>query len=209
MRTSLFYVKKLRRLSTPAEFIRKFVETCVVPAIFPGLLKHDFALLKRSIKLISLDWVSGLNSVTWPTSSTNVTSRRPPTLRSGFLEIISTPYTMRYQRKGRTSPPKAVSSCFPRRLPHIGTRSSRLYRDSWLTETQNWSIIYRICPEFICINSSSLTVLLPSILSPKVRRRRSWKFYFLSKIKRLLTYLEQCWATSRGSVLLIILWGVW
>ncbi len=61
-----FFVKKLRRLSTQAEFIRKFIETCVVPlilycspAIFPGLLKHDFALLMRSIKLISL--VSGLS----------------------------------------------------------------------------------------------------------------------------------------------------
>ncbi len=49
-----FFVKKLRRLSTPAELIRRFVETCVVPlilycspSIFPGLLKHDFALLKR------------------------------------------------------------------------------------------------------------------------------------------------------------------
>ncbi len=26
-----FFVKKLRMLSTPAEFIRRFVETCVVP----------------------------------------------------------------------------------------------------------------------------------------------------------------------------------
>ncbi len=61
-----FFVKKLLRLPTPADFIRKFVETCVIPlilycspAIFPELLKHDFALLKRSIKLLSQ--VSGLN----------------------------------------------------------------------------------------------------------------------------------------------------
>ncbi len=61
-----FFVKKLLRLSTSAEFIRKFVETCEIPlilycspAIFPGLLKHGFALLKRSIKLISQ--VSGLS----------------------------------------------------------------------------------------------------------------------------------------------------
>ncbi len=60
MRTSILFVKKLRRLSTPVEFIRKFAEACVLPlilnyppAIFPGLLKHDFALLTRSIKLIS------------------------------------------------------------------------------------------------------------------------------------------------------------
>ncbi len=49
-----------------AEFIRKFIEACVLPlilycspVIFPGLLKHDFALLNRSIKLISQ--VSGLS----------------------------------------------------------------------------------------------------------------------------------------------------
>ncbi len=55
-----FFAKKLRRLSTPAEYIRKFAEACVIPiilycspAIFPGLLKQDFALLRRSIKLIS------------------------------------------------------------------------------------------------------------------------------------------------------------
>ncbi len=66
MRTSLFFVKKLRRLSTPAELIRRFVEAYVVPlilycspTIFPGLLKHDFALLKSSIKSISQ--VSGLS----------------------------------------------------------------------------------------------------------------------------------------------------
>ncbi len=55
-----FFAKKLRRLLTPAEFIRKFSDACVIPitlncspAIFPGLLKQDFALHRRSIKLIS------------------------------------------------------------------------------------------------------------------------------------------------------------
>ncbi len=53
-----YSAKKLRRLSTPARFIRKLAEECVIPiilycspAIFPGLLKHDFDLLRRSIKL--------------------------------------------------------------------------------------------------------------------------------------------------------------
>ncbi len=57
---SILFAKKLRRLSTPAEYIRKFAEACVIPiilycspAIFPGLLKQNFALLRRSIKLIS------------------------------------------------------------------------------------------------------------------------------------------------------------
>ncbi len=55
-----FFAKKFRRLSTPAEYIRKFAEACVIPVIlycspviFPGLLKQDFALLRRSIRLIS------------------------------------------------------------------------------------------------------------------------------------------------------------
>ncbi len=46
-----FFAKKLRRLSTPAEFIRKFGESGVIPIIlycspiiFPGLLKQYFAL---------------------------------------------------------------------------------------------------------------------------------------------------------------------
>ncbi len=138
MRTSLLFC----RLSTPAELIRRFVGTCVVPlilycspAIFPEPLKHDFALLKCSVKLISQ--VSGLSF----SYLTNLLCERhinaSSILRSGFLEIISTPYTMSYQRQGHTPPPEAVSSCFPRRLPHVGTLSSRRYRDSWSTETQS------------------------------------------------------------------------
>ncbi len=57
---SPFFVKKLRALSTPDYFIRKFIEACVLPlilycspAISPGLLKHNLAPLKRSIKLTS------------------------------------------------------------------------------------------------------------------------------------------------------------
>ncbi len=73
LRTSLestyaspFIVKKFRRLSTSAELIHKFSEACILPlilycspAIFPELLKHDFALFNCSIKLISQ--VSGLS----------------------------------------------------------------------------------------------------------------------------------------------------
>ncbi len=47
-------------MSTPVEYIRKFAEAYVIPIIlycspanFPGLLKQDFVLLTRSIKLIS------------------------------------------------------------------------------------------------------------------------------------------------------------
>ncbi len=84
-----FFVKKLRRLSTPVEFIRKFVETCVLPlilyfspAIFPGLLKHDFALLKRSIKLFSQ--VSGLSF----SCLTNLVCERHIRTSSDFAERI-------------------------------------------------------------------------------------------------------------------------
>ncbi len=59
MRLSLV-VKKVRLLTTPAEFIRKLAETCespgvlnCSPTIFPGLPKHELALLKRSIKSCS------------------------------------------------------------------------------------------------------------------------------------------------------------
>ncbi len=48
-----FFAQQLRSLSTPAEFIRKFAEAYVIPiilncspAIFPGLLKQDFLLLR-------------------------------------------------------------------------------------------------------------------------------------------------------------------
>ncbi len=66
-----FFAKKLRRLSTPAEYIRKFANACVIPiilycspAIFPGLLKHDFALHRRSIKLISNECGLSFNYLT-------------------------------------------------------------------------------------------------------------------------------------------------
>ncbi len=52
-------VKKFRRLSTPAEFIRKFAEAsalpiilCFSPAIFPWLLKYDFAQLSLSVMYV-------------------------------------------------------------------------------------------------------------------------------------------------------------
>ncbi len=84
-----FLVKKLCRLSTPAEFIRKFVETRVLPlilycspTIFPGLLKYDFALLKRSINLISQ--VSGLSF----SYLTNLPCQRHIKASSDFAERI-------------------------------------------------------------------------------------------------------------------------
>ncbi len=148
VRTFLFFVKKLRKLSTPAEFICKFVEVCVLPlllycspAIFDGLLIHGFALLKRSTKLVKY---VVLVSANLQTLSVTVTSRCSPNLLRGFVEIVSTLYTMTYQRQGHTLPAGTVSSCCPRRLLYIGTLFSRLLVDrnaerSYYIQNLSWS----------------------------------------------------------------------
>ncbi len=176
------------RLSTPAEFICKFVETCVAPlilycspAIFPGLLKHDFALLKRSVKLISQ--VSGLNFSSLSNFLCERHIQAQPTLRSGVLEIISTPYTISYQRQGRTPPPEAIASCFPRRLPHIRTLSSRRQKcraEPLLTESVlNLYVLFSLPLLYYC----------PSFYHLKFVEEEAENFTPLSKIKHLLTYL--------------------
>ncbi len=61
MCTSILFYKKRRKVVNTCKFnISKFDEACVIPiilycspSIFPGLLKQDFAFLRRSIKLIS------------------------------------------------------------------------------------------------------------------------------------------------------------
>ncbi len=135
-------VRHLRRLSTPAEFIHKFDEAsavpiilCCSPAIFPGLLKHFFLFLsaQSSSVVMYAVWISATSQI----SSANVTSRRPPILRRGFLQIFS---MRNHQRQGHTPPPGAVSSCFPRRLLPIGTLFYRHY--GWLTETLSWTTTY-------------------------------------------------------------------
>ncbi len=142
MRTSPFFVKKLRRLSAAAEFISKFIDAGVLPLNLkfyppqiPGLLKHDFAQLKSSIKLISQ--VCGLSF----SYLTNLVCESHINASFDFAELVpgdhQYPYTMIYQRQGRTPPPGAVSSCFPRRLLQIGILSFRRYHDSWLTEMQS------------------------------------------------------------------------
>ncbi len=149
-----FFVKKRQRLSKPTEFILKFTEVCVLPlilyfppAIFPGLLKHYFALLKRSIKLISQ--VCGLSF----SYLANFVGERHIKASSDFAERIledhQHPYAMTYQRQGHTPPPGAFSSCYPRRLLHIGTLSSWCLHHARLTKMLNWTITYRICLEAV------------------------------------------------------------
>ncbi len=70
-----FFAKKLRRFSTPAEYIR------CSPSIFPGLLKQDFGLLRRSIKLSN---VCGLSF----SYLTNLVCERHIKASSGFAERI-------------------------------------------------------------------------------------------------------------------------
>ncbi len=137
-----FFAKKLRRLSTPAEYIRKFAEACVIPiilyfspAIFPGILKQDFALLRRSIKLISN--ACGLSS----SYLINLVYKRHIKASSDFAARILAdsehPCMRNYQRQGHTPPPGAVLSCFPLRLQPTVTLVYRHCHGCWLTATLN------------------------------------------------------------------------
>ncbi len=158
-----FFVKKLRRLSTPAEFFRKFVETCVLPlilycspAIFPGLLKHGFALLMRLIKLISQ--VSGLSF----SYLTNLLCERHIKASSDFAEWILEDHQHPLHDELSKARSHTTRSCFKllpsKTAPHL---SSLRYHDSWSTETRSSTILEPICLESIYIISPSLTVLLP------------------------------------------------
>ncbi len=117
--------RKCVRLSLFGNLRGKFAEACVIPiilycspAIFSGLLKQDFALLRRSTKLISN--VSGVSF----SYLANLVCERHTKASSDFaawILAVSTPCMRNYQRQGHTPPPGAVSSCFPRRLPPIVT----------------------------------------------------------------------------------------
>jgi hypothetical protein len=55
-----YYVKRLRSYRVPSSTIWKFVDSCILPnilycspVIYPGLLKKDFVVFKRLIKLVS------------------------------------------------------------------------------------------------------------------------------------------------------------
>jgi len=55
-----FYIKRLITACVPHKILKHFVDGCIVPIIlyaspvvFPGLLKKDFTVLRRAIKLIS------------------------------------------------------------------------------------------------------------------------------------------------------------
>jgi hypothetical protein len=55
-----FYIRRLNCIQVPSHVIRRFVDACIIPSIlyaspiiFPGLLKKDFVVLKRAIKLVA------------------------------------------------------------------------------------------------------------------------------------------------------------
>ncbi len=128
-----FFAKKLRRLSTPPGYIRKFAEACVIlvilycsSAIFPGLLKQNFALLRRSIKLISN--VCGLSF----SDLTNLVCGHHIKAFSDFAARI-----LADNQQDHAPPPGAVSSCFPRRQLPITTMLYRYCHGYWSTKTLN------------------------------------------------------------------------
>ncbi len=112
---------------------------------FQNKQTRKFALLKRSIKLIS--HVCGLS---FGYLTNFVTLKHPPNLLRGFLEIISTPCMRSYQRQGHTPPPGVVSHYFPQRLLCIGILYFRHCHDFWFTEPQSGITTYRSCLD-VCL----------------------------------------------------------
>ncbi len=102
-----------RSLSTPSEYIRRFAEACVIliilycwPALFPRLLKQDFALLRRSINLIRN--VCGLSF----SYLTNLVYERHIKACSDFAGL-----TLAELSKARShTSTRSRFNCFPRRL---------------------------------------------------------------------------------------------
>ncbi len=148
---------RLWRLSTPAEFIRKFTEACAIPiilycspAIFPGLLKQKIALLKRSIMLICKVLNLSFSNLT------NLACERQIKAFSDFAARILSEYQRPLYEvlsKARShTPPGAASSCFLRRLLHLGNLLYRHCHGCWLTETLS---LTTISISFINVNPPS------------------------------------------------------
>ncbi len=131
--------KQLQRLSTPAERIRNFVEVRELPlipyyssVIFAGLLKHDFALLKRSIKLTSP--VCGLRF-------SYFACERHKKASSDFVERILGDYQhFLNEDLSKEKSHTCYRSSFklrPSKTAAHRTLSSRRYYELWLTETKS------------------------------------------------------------------------
>ncbi len=88
----------------------------------------------KAFKAVFLDFSNAFNTLSRQGLLDKFAATNPP---HGLMKWVHNYYAMSYERQGHTPPPEAVSSCFPRRLPHIGPLSSRHYRDSWSTETQS------------------------------------------------------------------------
>ncbi len=154
-----------------------------------------------------------LVSATSQISSANVISRRPPTLQSGFLLTVSTPCMRNYQRQDQTPPPRAVLNCLPRRLQPIITLFYRHCHGCWLTATLNWTTIYRsflevypplplthfhYCTTFPASNFPTFLIVPPLwFLLSEVCRTKGWTCNCWSKIKHLVTYLNDAFWSIR------------
>lgn len=86
-----FHIKRLRSYRVPTVVIWRFVDSCVLslilycsPVIFPGLLKKDFTLLRRTINVIAR--VSGIS---FPTLCDVITKRHFAACKRFVNNILS------------------------------------------------------------------------------------------------------------------------
>ncbi len=110
------------------------------------------------------------------TSSANVTSRCPQALRSGFLEINSTPNMRTYQNQGHTPPPGAVflkdccisELCPPRVITNPCWQESRL---NYCIQNLSWIYIsnspFPYCTTALVSTTSSSSMKKLKILFSK------------------------------------------
>ncbi len=111
------------------------------PAIFPELLKQNFALLRRSIKLISNVCCLSFSHLT------NRVCERHIKASCDFAErILADSEHPLHEELSKTRSHTSTRSrlnCFPRRLQPIITRFYRDCHDCWLIAMLNWTTIYR------------------------------------------------------------------
>ena len=70
VRKLCFFIRRLRTFKVPQHILIQFMNSCVLPiilycspVIFPGLLRKDFVLLRRCLKLLSRSCRASLDSI--------------------------------------------------------------------------------------------------------------------------------------------------
>ncbi len=152
-----FFVKRLINPRRVYSQVCWEVRSTINSLLFPGPLKHDFALLKRSTKLISQVFGQGFSYLT------NLLCERHIKASSDFAErALGDHQHPLHDELSKARSHTSTRSCFKllpsKTAPHL---SSLRYHDSWSTETRSSTILEPICLESIYIISPSLTVLLP------------------------------------------------